>query len=224
MNTFRELWRKLSGSKEYRKEFVSSMLKRGTALQIQGLLKGKEWSQAQLAAASGLTQGVISRAQNPSYGNLTFNTIIDVAAGFDVAFIGRFVPFSEFARWIESMPDGWKCKIPNFETENEQLTSTETQLPVGQAEIGNAMELLIPLAIAGKKPISLSTLLGKPDPPTPYPAASAVSKPGPAGVTANLYLEEYKESKKASGEVTPIAKPRRRKRVEKLGKWSRRTA
>ena len=46
-----------------------------------------------LAERSGLTQGAISRALNLTV-NLV-NTIIRIASGFDVAFVGRFVPFSE---------------------------------------------------------------------------------------------------------------------------------
>src|SRR5271169_1844540 len=90
MTTSSEFWQKLSSGRDYRKEIVSSLLKRGTALQIQGIMKEKGWTQTQLAEHAGLTQGVISRASNPAYGNLTFNTVIDIAAGFDVAFIGKF--------------------------------------------------------------------------------------------------------------------------------------
>jgi len=118
MNTIREIWKKLSSGKEYRKEFVASLLKRGTAMQIQSLLKERGWTQAKLAQESGIKQGVISRAQNPAYGNLTFNTVIDIAAGFDVAFIGRFVPFTELAQWIDKMRDDMQFVIPSFDTEN----------------------------------------------------------------------------------------------------------
>jgi transcriptional regulator with XRE-family HTH domain len=121
MNTFNELWRKLAKTKEYRREFVASLLKRGTAMQIQSLLKKREWTQGQLAEKSGLTQGVISRAKNPAYGNLTFNTVIDIAAGFDVAFIGRFVPFSEFAKWVQSVPSDMSFEIPSFDAEEAKI-------------------------------------------------------------------------------------------------------
>jgi transcriptional regulator with XRE-family HTH domain len=115
-----ELWEKLTSGRDYRKEIVSSMLKRGTAMQIQGMMKQREWTQAQLAEKSGLTQGVISRASNPAYGNLTFNTVIDIAAGFDVAFIGKFVPFSEFSRWVGHLRDEIAFDVPDFEAENSE--------------------------------------------------------------------------------------------------------
>jgi hypothetical protein len=127
MDTFNDIWSKLADSKEYREEFVGSLLKRGTALQIQGLLDGL--SQKQFADQAGLTQGVISRAVDPDYGNLTFNTVIKIAAGADVAFIGKFVPFSELAKWVESIPEGGvSFKIPNFEEENKHLAEVKDEL------------------------------------------------------------------------------------------------
>lgn len=60
------------------------------------------WSQDQLADAAKLTQGAISRAQNPNYGNLTFNTVLRIAAGLDVAVIIEFVSFSKLLQVFEN--------------------------------------------------------------------------------------------------------------------------
>lgn len=116
MNTFRELWRKLRKSKEYREEFVAAHLKRSIPHQARALMKARGLSQQELARRANLSQGVVSRAVDPNYGNLTLSTIIRIAAGFDVAFIGRFVPFSELARWYSELPEEtWN--IPSFEQE-----------------------------------------------------------------------------------------------------------
>lgn len=125
MTTSSEFWQKLSSGRDYRKEIVSSLLKRGTAMQIQGMMKEKGWTQAQLAEHAGLTQGVISRASNPAYGNLTFNTVIEIASGFDVAFIGKFVPFTELAEWVERLPHGISFEIPDFDKQNARLGEQE---------------------------------------------------------------------------------------------------
>ena len=53
---------------------------------------------------------------NPNYGNLTLNTLIRIAAGFDVAFIGHLVPFSELGRWFINLSEA--TNIPSFEQEN----------------------------------------------------------------------------------------------------------
>lgn len=120
MSTFKELWLKLTKSKKYREEFVASQVKRGIPFQIRTLMKQKEFSQERLATLSGLTQGVVSRAANPNYGNLTLNTVIRIAAGFDVAFIGRFVPFSELGGWFTNLSEE-SGKIPTFEEENRAM-------------------------------------------------------------------------------------------------------
>ncbi|MGB9106394.1 MAG: helix-turn-helix transcriptional regulator [Terriglobales bacterium] len=120
MTTFNDLWHKLAADKEYREEFVAAQVKRGIPFQIRALLKQHELSQEQLAQQSKLTQGVISRAQNPNYGNLTLNTLIRIAAGFDVAFIGKFVPFSELGKWFGELSEE-SAKVANFEAENNSM-------------------------------------------------------------------------------------------------------
>ena len=100
MNAFEQLWSKFARSKKYREEFVAAQVKRGIPFQIRAMLRSSGLPQDEIASRAGLTQGVVSRAANPDYGNLTLNTLIRIAAGFDVAFIGKFVPFSELGRWF----------------------------------------------------------------------------------------------------------------------------
>jgi transcriptional regulator with XRE-family HTH domain len=102
VNTSKTLWEKLR-TKKYREELVASQVKRGIPFQIRSLMKQKKLSQETLAERAGLSQGVVSRAANPNYGNLTLNTIIKIAAGFDVAFVGKFVPFSDLDEWFTSL-------------------------------------------------------------------------------------------------------------------------
>lgn len=83
-------------------------------LQIRVLRKQRDWSQARLATESQLTQGVISRAEDPDYGNLTVNTLVRIASGFDCAFVGRFVPFSELCRWYSMLEDEDTLQVPSF--------------------------------------------------------------------------------------------------------------
>jgi hypothetical protein len=65
---------------------------------------------------------VISRAEDPDYGNLTINTISRIASGFDVAFIVKFVPFSELDRWFLDLSEK-SVEVPSFEEENETSTA-----------------------------------------------------------------------------------------------------
>jgi transcriptional regulator with XRE-family HTH domain len=126
------LWQKLK-SKRYREQFVSAQVKRGIPFQIRALMKKQELTQEKLALKSGLAQGVISRAADPNNGNLTLNTIIRVAAGLDVAFVGMFVPFSELVKWYSNMSEK-SGEILTFTQEDERFQS----LAVAAALAGNA--------------------------------------------------------------------------------------
>src|ERR1043166_1997273 len=95
-------WKKLR-DKTYRDEFVVAQAKRAIPFQIRAMMRARGISQEELAKRSGLTQGVISRAANPAYGKLTLNTILRVASGFDVAFIGLFVPYSRLESFFDRM-------------------------------------------------------------------------------------------------------------------------
>lgn len=116
---FKQIWQKLAKSKRYREQFVAAQVKRGIPFQIRALMKNQGLSQEKLAAQAQLTQGVISRAADPNNGNLTLNTVIRIAAGFDVAFIGMFVPFSDLVKWYSAMSEK-SGAILNFTKEDEK--------------------------------------------------------------------------------------------------------
>lgn len=120
--TFNNRWRKLANSREYREAFVSTFFKADVPFQIRTLRKQRGWSQAQLAAAANLTQGVISRAEDPDYGNLAVNTILRIAAGLDVAFLGTFIPFSDLLRWRANQSED-SIRVPSFEEEHQLFQS-----------------------------------------------------------------------------------------------------
>jgi transcriptional regulator with XRE-family HTH domain len=115
-----DLWHKLS-NREYRASFAALQLKRGVPFQIRAILKKRGWTQEKLAEQAELTQGVISRAQDPDYGNLTINTISRLAAGFDVAFVGEFVPFSRLVDWFQNLSED-SGEIESFNREYAQLS------------------------------------------------------------------------------------------------------
>lgn len=91
------------------------------------MLKHRGWTQEKLAQQSGLEQGVISRAANPNYGNLTLNTIIRIAAGFDVGFIGKFAPFSELGEWFVRLSERELGSVPSFPEESASRASVASK-------------------------------------------------------------------------------------------------
>ncbi len=132
MTTFEKLWPKFKSSKRYRDAFVAQHAKQEIGFQIRALMKQTNLTQAALAKSAGLTQGVVSRAADPSYGNLTVNTLVRIAAGFDVAFVGRFVPFSELPKWFDRLHSD-PFTVATFHQEDAELTrnlsATTTTVP-----------------------------------------------------------------------------------------------
>lgn len=98
----RRLLRKLRLD-EYRRGYVSAQVRNWVAYQIRALRKQREWSQAELAERAGKPQSVISRLEDPDYGKLTIQSLLDIASAFDVALSVRFVSFSEFLRRSEDV-------------------------------------------------------------------------------------------------------------------------
>jgi transcriptional regulator with XRE-family HTH domain len=142
---FSALWSKLR-SKKYREQFVADATRRAIPVQIRALMRIKGISQSELAERSGLTQGVISRAANPAYGKLTLNTIIRIAAGFDVAFVGRFVPFSRLDEYLRHLSDADLADVPTFAEEDEQVQvsgrGTDTAAVLDTGSTSGALRLM----------------------------------------------------------------------------------
>ena len=148
MSTTSNVWARLR-SKRYRDHFVAAQVKQVIPYQIRALMKDRGISQAELAERAGLTQGAISRAANPKYGNLSLNTLVRIAAGFDVAFIGQFVPFSELDRWLTHLHDE-SASISTFEEEDARHQAS-TIIGADVTEQGKAVISLLEESMANQK-------------------------------------------------------------------------
>lgn len=80
--------------KPYRDAYVREHVKTSVPLQIRHLREQREWTQALLAQRAKTTQTVISRLEDPNYGNLSLNSLLKIAAAFDIGLLVKFVPFS----------------------------------------------------------------------------------------------------------------------------------
>jgi len=110
-----ELLKKLGNSK-YRNAYVSAQIRRGIAYQNKVLREQRGWSQPELSRRADKPQSVISRLENPNYGKVTVQTLLDLAATFNVALLVRFVPFERFIRDTRDLsPEAWE--VPDFESE-----------------------------------------------------------------------------------------------------------
>ena len=78
----------------YREAYVREHVKTSVPLQIRHLREQRELTQAELAEQATTTQTVISRLEDPNYGNLTLNSLLRIAAALDIGLLVKFVPFS----------------------------------------------------------------------------------------------------------------------------------
>jgi len=81
--------------KEYRDGFLRTTVRGWIAYQVQALRKKLRMTQTEFAERVGTTQNVISKLENDK-GTPNVDTLIDIAAGADVALLVQFVPYPEF--------------------------------------------------------------------------------------------------------------------------------
>lgn len=117
--------------KEFRDSYVSSHTKTFLAAQMKNL-RGRR-TQKEFAKILNTTQSVISRYEDPDYGQVTLQTLLDTASKLDVALIVRFSSFPDFFRVTSDYssstqePDSFKhAELTElcFSIENSQLLST----------------------------------------------------------------------------------------------------
>jgi transcriptional regulator with XRE-family HTH domain len=94
---------KLLGSKKAREAYVFENLKRIVPFQIRTMREERDWSQGRAGEAIGKPQNVVSRLESPTYGKLTLQTLLQIANGFDVGLLIKFVPFSRLVREYEDV-------------------------------------------------------------------------------------------------------------------------
>jgi transcriptional regulator with XRE-family HTH domain len=88
------LAKKILQNKKFRDAYVFEHIKRHIPFQVRTMRTERDWSQAKAGEAIGKPQNVISRLESPAYGKLTLQTLLDIARGFDVGLLIKFVPFS----------------------------------------------------------------------------------------------------------------------------------
>ena len=103
-------------NKEYRDAHVESMTRNWFSYQIRLLREDRGWSQKYLAEKMGIHQSTIARWEHPNYEGTSLQSLLRLAAAFDVAFIAQFVSFDELLeRRKDLSPDA--MRVPSYVSE-----------------------------------------------------------------------------------------------------------
>jgi hypothetical protein len=97
--------------KEFRDEFVADQIRMRIAMLIRALReqKDRDWSQSELGRQmGGKPQSVISRLEDPDYGKMSMQTLLEAAAAYGLPL---WVDMPEWEDWFKLIGD-----VPNSKT------------------------------------------------------------------------------------------------------------
>lgn len=93
---------KLLNNPAFRDAFIYEHIKNGVAFQMTAMRDERDWTQARLGEEAGKPRTVITRLEDPNYGQFSIQTLREIAAAFQVGLLVKFVPFS---RLLEEYDD-----------------------------------------------------------------------------------------------------------------------
>lgn len=134
----KNLVQKLIANKGYRDAYVAEHVRNGLSFQLRTIRERLGWSQARMGQEVGKPQNVISRLEDPDYGRPNVQTLLEIAAGLNMALLVKFVPFSKLLREYEDVsPDALAVKPINAEAAALEgwasvvATAISTDVPAG---------------------------------------------------------------------------------------------
>jgi transcriptional regulator with XRE-family HTH domain len=114
------LVKKLLTNKRFRDAYVAEHVSNGVAFQIRSMRDQRDWTQRYLGTLAGKPQNVISRLEDPDYGTVNLQTLLEIASAFDVALVVKFVPFSRLLKEYDNVsPDA--LNVESIFTEEPEL-------------------------------------------------------------------------------------------------------
>jgi transcriptional regulator with XRE-family HTH domain len=125
------LTKKLLTSKAFRKLYVWEQLKRSIPFQVRTMRDERGWSQQRAGKELKKTQSLISRFESPAYGKLSLQTLVEIAEGFDVGLLIKFVPFSRLVKEYEDVSA--KALSAKSVTDKEEIAKLEAWAATGSS-------------------------------------------------------------------------------------------
>jgi transcriptional regulator with XRE-family HTH domain len=124
------------GDKAYRDAYVASQISMGLPFQIRALRRSRNWTQAQLAEAAGMSQPRIAEIERAGRRRFNLDTLLRIASAFDIGLEVGFAPFSAVVDRAEHFdPDAFE--VASFEDEEHEAarrrdrgTSSKRAVPV----------------------------------------------------------------------------------------------
>lgn len=124
--------------KGYRHAYLREHVKRGIAYQIRALRDQRGWKQGEFSKRLGKPQSVVSRLEDPSYGQMTVQTLLEVADVYDVALQVRFIPYSSFLRATRDLTTT-SMQVPSFAVE---VTAPLKIIPGSEIEVSGQIPVV----------------------------------------------------------------------------------
>jgi transcriptional regulator with XRE-family HTH domain len=124
--------------KKYREGYVGAQVSLGLPNQIRALRAQRKWTQEDLAQLALMKQPRISEIETPGERKLNLDTLMRIAAAFDVGLEVAFVPFSELVQKSEGFdPDSFSVK--SF---SDELEGLQSQIQQHQGRLSNSYAAL----------------------------------------------------------------------------------
>jgi transcriptional regulator with XRE-family HTH domain len=121
-------------NREYRHAYMMEGVKSWIARQVRALREQRGWSQGDLARESGKRQSAISRIEDPDYGQLTLQTLFDLAQAFDIPLLVQFAEWPDWLNRMEDVATEWLQK-ESFNAEELSALSTRQLTTVSTNDV-----------------------------------------------------------------------------------------